>query len=405
MEFEFSPSNPRSRPRFIAPHHPRADQAVIYDTMGLNPTSLITGHLSGWDPYAFGSRAPSVGACQYLLHGGKTNLLKCEELRRRSDPPVAMRVSTIMLEPVSLEEHRSKGTWWKRTYVGPHVPTQEKDPHFFEYAIADPELWHFDAIFWRRRSRLRPLMDRALAGDDPMQLATVDGDGIITEADVETFWRDFVPMLAGDVRSTFDTLPDTVEAVRARFDARTERALYRLLQRFSLFLVVRLEPHYLYKWLSPEIPVKTYFHLWMLAQYVVGSGKEAYLAAYREPLSVVRYVPELTTQNGLYAQSIFRFDEMTFEAQKLRLITAYVYPHDQKLKAELAEKTRGWDLSGLKPGERLFINIGRTVSGFFNVLPDIRDGFKGPRFERGSPERYPIFQELPTGEVVVKEYG
>jgi len=122
-------------------------------------------------------------------------------------------------------------------------------------------------------------------------------------------------------------------------------------------------------------------------------------------MSVVKYVPELTTQNGLYAQSIFRFDEMTFEAQKLRLITAYVYPHDAKVKAELAEKTRGWDLEGLKPGERLFINVARTVSGFFNVLPDIRDGFKGPRFERGYPERYPVFHELPSGEVVVKEYG
>ena len=33
-------SNARSAPLFIAPHHPRGDQAVIYETFGMNPTSL-----------------------------------------------------------------------------------------------------------------------------------------------------------------------------------------------------------------------------------------------------------------------------------------------------------------------------------------------------------------------------
>jgi hypothetical protein len=45
------------------------------------------------------------------------------------------------------------------------------------------------------------------------------------------------------------------------------------------------------------------------------------------------------------------------------------------------------------------------VSGFFNVVPEIRDGFLGPAFDRGYPELYPTFLERYDGEVVLREYG
>jgi hypothetical protein len=94
---------------------------------------------------------------------------------------------------------------------------------------------------------------------------------------------------------------------------------------------------------------------------------------------------------------------MVFEAQKLRLITAYVYPHDQETKRAVTEKIKNNDLESLLPAERLFVRVAQAISGFFNVLPDLRDGFEGPRFDRGYPERYPIFTELESGEVIVAE--
>lgn len=191
LDLHFCPSNPRSPPRFIAPYHPRLDQAVIYDTFGLNPTSLLSSVLGGFDPYAFGSRLPAVGFCQAILRGSGLSLVGGGAIATHAGPPLLVRMTTVMLEPVSLEEHRKTGVWWKRSYVGPHVSPQELDPRFSEDAIAEPELWHFDAIFWRRRSRLRGLMDRALRGkEDPMQLATSDA-GNLSAADVERFWNDF----------------------------------------------------------------------------------------------------------------------------------------------------------------------------------------------------------------------
>ena len=220
LEFQFSPSSPKSPPRFVAPHHPRGDQAIIYDTFGLNPTSMMASMLGSFDPYPYGSHAPASSFCQSCLRGEGLRLLRGKALEQHQSPPVSMRISTVMLEPVSLKEHAATGNWWKRTYIGPHVPPEELDRDYWQYALAEPELWHFDAIFWRRRSRLKRLMDAALAPDcDPMTLVTRDAPEITSE-DVECFWNEFVLLVGGSVRASFDNLSDVAQEVRSRFDRR-----------------------------------------------------------------------------------------------------------------------------------------------------------------------------------------
>lgn len=403
LRFQFSPSREDSPPRFVAPHHPRGDQAVIYDTFGLNPTSLVSSLLGSWDPYPFASRSPAAVFRQHLVEGRTLDFVYGDVLQAHAEPPKMARITTIMLEPVSLEEHRKTGKWWKRSYVGPHAPPREFDPNFWDDALAEPELWHFDAIFWRRRSRLGPLIERAKKGtEDPMSLALVEADGLTAEH-VERFWNEFVPTLA-PVRDSLDTLPAFVAEFEQRFDRKTRRAFYRLLGRFSLLLVAKLEPHYLYKWLKPEIPVRTYFHLWMLAHYIIGHGRDAYRAAVADPMSVKNYIPTLNHHNGLYALAIFRLEEMTFEAQKLRLMTSVLFPHDPEQKKALKEKIRAQDLAAMTSAERLFVRVTQTVSGFFNLLPELRENFKGPEFDLGYPELYPTFRELDSGEVVLRAY-
>jgi hypothetical protein len=402
LEYHFSPSNPKSPPRFIAPHHPRTDQALIYEAFGLGPISLLSSVVGPFDPYHFASRGFAPTFCQSVLRGEAGHWLKGAVLEQHDSPPVSVRITTVMLEPVSLREHRATGDWWKRTYVGPHTPPQQLDPQFRDDAMSEPELWHFDAIFWRRRSRLRALMQRALAGnEDPMRLALVDA-GTLSSEDVERFWNEFVPLVQGEVRENFDTLPDVVANVNSRFDRKQRRALYRLLGRFSLLVVARLEPLYLYRGNKPLIPAKTYFHLWMLVHHIIGCGRDAYLEAFAHPESVARHLASLTNQTGLYALSVFRLEEMTFEAQKLRLLQAYIYPHDSETKRLMDARLRDEALDVPSAFERFVFRIARQISGFVSVLPDIRDSFKGPRFDRGYPELYPTFEELDSGEVIVK---
>ena len=185
---------------------------------------MMASMLGSFDPYPYGSHAPASAFCQSCMRGEGLALLKGKVLDAHRDPPVSMRITTVMLEPVSLKQHAETGDWWKRSYIGPHVPPQELDPDYWNYALAEPELWHFDAIFWRRRSRLKRLMDAALSPNcDPMTLVSAGETGISRE-DVESFWTEFVPLIGGPARTSFDTLPEVVTEVRARFDRKRQRA-------------------------------------------------------------------------------------------------------------------------------------------------------------------------------------
>ncbi|MDH5671939.1 MAG: lipase maturation factor family protein [Myxococcales bacterium] len=397
VEFNFSPSSSKSPPKWVAPYHPRGDQAVIYETFGLNPTSLISSMVGPWDPYSYGTQPAANVLAQRIAEGSGTDFMKGTVLREHKQPPVAVRISTIMLEPTSLKEHRETGDYWKRSYIGPHLPPREVDPYFWQEFLPEPEMWHFEAIFWRKRSRFGKVMERARRGDeDPLALAVANG-GDLSAADVELFWNEVVPMVGLEQRDDFDTLPDLVAELRQRYDRPTQRRLYRVLCRLSMVLTAKLEPLYLGRGLKPLIPAKTYFHLVMLTHHIIGKGRDAYLAACADPRSVAEQLPELSTQTGLYYLGLFRFESLVFEAQKLRLITAIMPPHDAEEKRRMVEGT-----AELNDFEQLVARLAGAFSGFFDVMPVIRQSFKGPRFDQGYPELYPTFEQLETGEVMLQ---
>jgi hypothetical protein len=403
LEYRFSVSHSHSAPRFIAPHHPRGDQALIYDTFGLNATSLMNGVLGVWSPYPHASRAPLSFFCQSVLRGDEQSFLVGEVLRAHEAPPKLVRVTTHMLEPVSLARHAETGAWWRRRYVGPHRPAEALDGDFWADSSAEPELWHFEAIAWRRRSRLGPLIERAATGREaPDALVPEDALGI-EPRHTKQFWTDVWPLMAGAARESFDTLPDAVAELERRFDPALRRSLERVLARYALFLVARFEPLYLHRGHAPLLNVPTYFHLWLLAHHIIGRGPVAYRKAFDDPASAAEHIESLTPQTGLYGLALFRYDALRFEAQKLRLIEAFTYPHDPADKRAQAERVRQGRFDDLPAGERFAFRVAFRVSGYFHVLSAIRDSFQGERFEAEHPEQYPRFIEDESGLIRVDD--
>jgi hypothetical protein len=397
VDFNYSPSNTASAPKFVSPYHPRGDQAVIYETFGLNPTSLISGMVGPWDPYSYGTQPAANVLVQCIVEGRGTDFMAPGSvLSQRKEPPVAARITTVMLVPCTLEERKRTGHWWKRTYVGPHTPPRGHDPLFWDELLPDPELWHFEAIFWRSRSRFHRVMQKARAGSvDSMQLVLEDSP--MTARDVELFWNELVPMVQTHDLANLDALPDAVDAFRARYDRGEQRRLMRLNGRFAALLVARMEPHYLAKGFSPPLPAKTYLHVWMLALKVMSEGKDAYLAAFENPMSLAEQAASFEINHGLFMLGVFRFEALVFEAQKLRLITAIMPPHDEALKASM---DRGEKMT---PMERKIADFAEAFAGFFSVMRAFRFTFLGPRCNHGFPEKYPSFEQLETGEVILRE--
>jgi hypothetical protein len=138
----------------------------------------------------------------------------------------------------------------------------------------------------------------------------------------------------------------------------------------------------------------------MLAHHVIGKGKAAYLAALADPQGLAAEVPAMTPQTGMYYFSLFRFEQMVFDAQKARLLLVLSAPYDEQKKAA-AIATKPEDLVGFP---RFVDRIARVASGYYCFIPTALENFIGPRYDRGYPELYPKFRELPTGEIMVAGY-
>ena len=172
-----------------------------------------------------------------------------------------------------------------------------------------------------------------------------------------------------------------------------------MLNRLGLVLVARFEPLYLYRGGKPEIPARTYFHLWMLAHYILGLGERAYLDAVADPRKAADHLTQLTAHNGLFLLAVFRYESFVFDAQKLRLVQSISPPHDEEGKRRVA-----YSVESMGKAEQFLARVAQAASGYFSVMPYLRDAFQGPRFDQGYPEMYPVLEQLDTGEVVVKSY-
>jgi hypothetical protein len=388
-DFKYCPSNPTSAPRFAAPHHPRGDQAMIYETFGVGDGSIaVHGIIGTSNVHAYNEYPLVMGIAQRALEGspGIVHFLRYPE-RPDGAPPRWIRAQTYMLEPTSISEVRRTGQWWKRTYIGPHLPATAALSDYSKAAFPEPELWHWENVAWVKRSRFKAVLDHAAAGEPFEAVVLRDARGL-SDSDVDRFWGELVQPLAGFDRDDWSSFADLMRQLRERYSTESLRRFARVHGRLSYMLLARLEPFFEASWFRPRIAVRNYFELGMLTSEIIVRGKAAYARAYAEPLAVSAIVPELTVARGLFMTAIFRYEAMVFEAQKLRLLRAIMEPEGRR------------STPGEQKMDEVLGAIGQRLFAIAIVTPFLIEQFKGPAYERGYPERYPQFRVLPSAAVV-----
>jgi hypothetical protein len=389
--FKYATSLPSSAPKFVSPHHHRVDQALIYDVFGGNgstPVWTITGSFS---PYYYQPHSGARVGIHRMIEGYPYSGYIFDETNvpKNQGPPKLGRITIHMLEPVSLEEHKKTGNYWKRSYIGPHLPPIEKIAGYWERWIPVPELWHWDDLIWRRRSKLKRLMDRALRGEEARSALIADTQDI-TAADVEAFWNEMLPLVqSGDPRTrTFDRVPETVRALRAKYDVHQLYVFERIVGRLTTMLVAKLEP-YFFRDKKPILEVKTYYHLSLLANQVILEGEAAFERLYRNPEQSPGYVDKVSMAEGVYLMTMFQYEAMIFQAQKRRLTQRFLFPERP---------------GGMTKYDRDANILLEQLSGAMELMTFLEDKFIGPEFDHGFPEKYPTFTHQPDGEVAVRHY-
>ncbi len=394
---QYSPTGPTSAPCFVAPHHPRGDQVAVYEGFGLGDSSVMHSLVGSGNPYGYTKHTGAYVLAQRILEGlapSYDNVFFANGVfPPGSKTPKYVRATTHLLTPTTLAEHKATGHWWKREYIGPHLHAMTGHATFWNEMFLEPERWHFEDVVWRRRSRLSNIHTRMRAGDNVHDAVLVDAPELAPYR--ERFWDEFIAAVQAQDRTTWASLPDLVHSLRARYSREDLVAFERLLGRYSFALSLGLDPLFfdagflvVFGLTKPKLDVKSYFHLQMLCHLVICEGRARFESVIAEPMRAAELVPTLTVASGYYCAGIFRYDILIYEAQKLRLLTAVMEPKRTQFSFKNEKLTERMD------------EIAKRIFGVVEIVHFLREQFKGPRFEREQPERYPSFRLDPSGVVV-----
>lgn len=394
------PTNERSVPVFCAPHHERFDQAAVYESIGLNESSPYRNILGRWDPYGHGAQSAVRSLMQRVLAADLPgSRFYDRSLERRLGPPRAVRVRSYMLEPASLEELRSSGRWWRRTLIGPHYGPLRQGEGYFEEPLPEPELWHYDDIYWLRRSRMGELLRRAAAGEPADSLVSADAPEL-SEL-IQPFWDELVPLIHARHRASFTGLRATVSELRERYGHRNLRCFERLANRYALCLYAKLEPLFLrggWAYLkddwrpAPEraaLPARSFYELRSLCMAIVAEGRQTFQQVLQEPQLAAAHLERLTMFEAHQLQAAFRYETFVFHAGKLRLLD---HMSRQAGRAEPSARQRAQQA-------RMEALVGR-LWGAVPFIEFLKTQFLGPEDVLDTPEQWPCFTVAKSTEVL-----
>jgi len=239
---------------------------MFYEALGMNADNFSAGLFQAHNPCAFAGGNTSFIDCLMarLLEGGSPEV---EALFRTNPfagaggtanyegaPPPLLRMRVFLYEPC---RDVSSGDWWTRRDIGPQRPVMARKDVAKIWAglLPEPELWHWDQVYWRERCAARVCSDvtdvgllvpRAIHFESPRSSYIYDGTKLqetaidVSKSDVTSFWEVFVPL----VREHRDNLCAAAVAARngSEFPSNKLSTYEIILSRLSWNLTAQLQP-------------------------------------------------------------------------------------------------------------------------------------------------------------------
>ena len=320
FEYRFMPSTERSRPRFVAPHCPRLDHAVLYEGFALGSSNYLSTIFSQGNPYEFTTVSPMERVMERLMDGDSPVRGLFRELPFRGQPPLRMRMRMYAFAPTSVAERHATGRWWDRRLIGEHLPERGSDPARTACWLPAAEQLHPDERWARRRiPRLRPLLDAR----------TLDAVHDVLDAGAlalsDRFWRDVIPSARGAADSGWPSIDAGARRLASSRTAADMNGLDRIRGAVTTALLERMDPFVL-RQAAPALVVPSYFHASVVAHAVVLAGRHAVEQALRDEDVLRGWADTQCYERGLMLLAFFRRDMLAMHARKHRLIAAVLPP-------------------------------------------------------------------------------
>ena len=315
-EYRYMTTTETTPPRFVAPYHPRLDHAIFYESYGTNDANFVWSALGANNPHDFSHTTGAHSLMQRILEGEPSVLsLFRHNPFSQDSPPRLVRMTLYRFQPTTPAERHCSGRWWTRTFAGTHLPPTQLNTRFWEQPTFGADLFHPDAIHWKRRSpRIRALQRLAETGSADQLWPAI---GTELSMDVRVFWNEFIP-LANRSGHDWQLMPEMVAQFREMYDWRQRQELEVMLNRLSLALLAKLEPYFLGK-SEPQLIVSEYFQLCLLTHHIMAKGQTAYVDTLRDPTKASQYLTDFEPEHAFYYLGLFWFDTLVYQARKFRL--------------------------------------------------------------------------------------
>ena len=315
-EYKFMATNEYSKPRFVAPYHPRLDHAIFYDAYGTNDANFSWSLIGGGIPYEFTHRTSSESIMQRLLEGNKEVIKLFRKTAFGEDtPPKFMRVFFYRFQPVSLTERRNNGKWWIRKPVGTHLPARTLNSTYYAERETQPELFHWDAVFWKdATTSVKQLQQTAINRDiDSIYQAAIQNMPIT----IDVFWDEFLPFIEAS-EANWDNLSSIRSRLINRYDFQTLKMFEMIWGRLSLQMEILLRPYFL-KQKLPASSIDNYFIFGLYIHHIIGKGKHACENIIRNTAEINTYMADFIPDKAFYYYAVFWYDTLVFQSRKIRL--------------------------------------------------------------------------------------
>lgn len=306
--YRHMPSFPHSRPPIIAPYHARFDQFTYYVTMGIDPSSMGGSLFPCAHPYwMYTSSSVFDQLVQRLLEHDPRAVRMFGHNPFPHAPPKQIRIAILGMTPTRVSELRATGHWWHVRRFGIHRPARGPETWPDRLSIPEPELYHPDAMIWRRRAKPLRQIVAAYRSGLPFDDAAIAGSDL-TAADVQQFWQELVPELQQQ-RGELSALHTRREAVITRFGVEGLHRLERILERFVWLLRQQAERHRFGR-TDPSLPVSSNFRFHMFLQECVIDGRDAYAAALSDSTRVIARAEHSTLTTQIWALGLLRYEQL-----------------------------------------------------------------------------------------------
>jgi hypothetical protein len=120
---------------------------MFYEGIGSTPDNMMAGILALHEPYALSHAGFCDRLMQRLLESsdGPVSKLFAHDPFRGGLPPKLIRMVTIALEPTPKGKH-----YWREHVLGLHRPPTAANQRLWEGFCPEPELIHWDNVFFRK---------------------------------------------------------------------------------------------------------------------------------------------------------------------------------------------------------------------------------------------------------------